>query len=160
MLHKDNFYQENDGTVSKYTCKVCYSKLMKPITAKQSDYRRTAKSLIEEAINNRLQKQINLLMGREQKILTDNEWYELCRHFDGCAMCNSEYSDTKAVIIKPVDGGKLTRHNVLPMCSKCFSIADKFTNMFASFHPDFNSKSTIQMYKRFIDKASFVVSRR
>lgn len=114
-------------------------------------------NLIRNSINDRYQRHVSELTAKDQKMLKDIEWYNICRLFNGCAICSSEYSDVKAIVVKPSDGGKLSKYNVLPMCSDCFAIGNRYSNMFASFHPETNKKSTMENYKRFVDCTKLIL---
>lgn len=51
--------------------------------------------------------------------LTEEEWLEACRHFNGCALCGNESIDARGYFIPFKLGGKYVASNVIPLCEKC-----------------------------------------
>ena len=51
--------------------------------------------------------------------LTEAQWLNACRYFNGCAFCESEIIDTRALFIPFKNGGKYCDWNVVPQCQKC-----------------------------------------
>lgn len=51
--------------------------------------------------------------------LTEQEWLQACKHFNGCAFCGSPSIDARGYFIPFKDGGTYTACNVVPLCEKC-----------------------------------------
>ena len=51
--------------------------------------------------------------------LTEEQWMEAVRHFNGCALCKNESVDTRGYFIPFKDGGRYCDWNVIPLCSDC-----------------------------------------
>ncbi len=51
--------------------------------------------------------------------LTEEQWLEACRFFNGCARCNSEDIDTRGFFIVAKLGGRYCDWNVIPLCERC-----------------------------------------
>lgn len=51
-------------------------------------------------------------------LLTDNEWYEICNHFRGCALCESSDIERRLFFLPTKIGGTYNRFNVFPACEK------------------------------------------
>jgi len=53
--------------------------------------------------------------------LTEEQWLEACRHFDGCARCHSNDIDARGFFVGAELGGRYCDWNVIPLCEKCAS---------------------------------------
>lgn len=53
------------------------------------------------------------------KPMTEDEWYEVCEYFGGCAICGDAYIETRQFFMNFQDGGKYTAWNMFPLCGKC-----------------------------------------
>ena len=51
--------------------------------------------------------------------LTEEQWLEACRHFNGCARCNSSVVDTRGFFVGSELGGKYADWNIIPLCERC-----------------------------------------
>lgn len=65
--------------------------------------------------------------------LTEEEWLEACRYFEGCAYCGSEDISTRGFLIPFKDGGEYAAWNVLPLCDKCGTRSIRQPNIFRTF---------------------------
>jgi len=65
--------------------------------------------------------------------LTEEEWQEACRYFEGCAFCGSEDISTRGFLIPFKDGGEYTAWNVLPLCDTCAARSIRQPNIFRTF---------------------------
>jgi hypothetical protein len=63
-------------------------------------------------------------------LITEDQWIEICRYFNGCAVCGSESIDARAFFIQFRFGGKYTPWNVFPICERCNKIWDAEPNPF------------------------------
>lgn len=62
--------------------------------------------------------------------LTEAQWLEACRHFDGCARCGSGDIDTRGFFIGASLGGRYCDWNIIPLCEKCASRWDLTKSVF------------------------------
>lgn len=67
---------------------------------------------------------------KDYPTLTEAQWLEACRHFDGCARCHSEIVDTRGFFISAKLGGRYCDWNVIPLCEKCAVNWDLARNAF------------------------------
>lgn len=51
--------------------------------------------------------------------LTQQQWIEACKYFDGCAFCGEHSIDTRVYFIDFSDGGRYCDWNIIPACEKC-----------------------------------------
>lgn len=51
--------------------------------------------------------------------LTEDEWYETCCHFNGCAVCGKPQIDIRSMFVGTTNGGKYAKWNVIPLCDSC-----------------------------------------
>lgn len=56
---------------------------------------------------------------KDYKTLTEEQWLQAVRHFDGCALCGAESIDTRGYFVPFELGGRYCDWNIIPMCSKC-----------------------------------------
>jgi hypothetical protein len=66
--------------------------------------------------------------------LTEAEWLEACKHFNGCALCGSESIDARGYFITFKDGGKYNACNVIPICNECATRQRLQSNPFVFMH--------------------------
>ena len=59
------------------------------------------------------------LIPKDYPTLTEEQWLEAVKYFNGCAMCGDESIDARQYFIPFEYGGKYCDWNVLPVCSKC-----------------------------------------
>lgn len=71
------------------------------------------------------------LISYTTKPLTEDEWLQTCKHFNGCAMCGSHHVETRQFFVQFQHGGKYTVCNVFPACSECARLTRKVENPFA-----------------------------
>ena len=77
------------------------------------------------------------------RILKEEDWWDICSYFNGCAVCGQESIDTKAFLVPPMLGGKMYTYNVYPICDECQSALIKnrtdnpFTDFYRTFGKDF-----------------------
>lgn len=55
---------------------------------------------------------------KDYPALTEAQWLEACRHFDGCARCHSTDIDSRGFFIGASLGGRYCDWNVIPLCEK------------------------------------------
>ena len=62
--------------------------------------------------------------------LTEAQWMEACRFFNGCAQCGSGHIDARGFFISFEDGGRYCDWNIIPLCERCASDWKKVPNPF------------------------------
>jgi hypothetical protein len=67
---------------------------------------------------------------RNYPTLTEAQWLEAVRHFNGCALCDDESVDTRGYFIPFVRGGRYCNWNIIPVCYKCALKARALPNYF------------------------------
>lgn len=70
--------------------------------------------------------------------LSEDEWLAACRHFNGCALCDSSDIAARGYFIQFVDGGRYTSWNILPMCEQCTTALKMQINPFKRLNPKLN----------------------
>lgn len=74
--------------------------------------------------------------------LTEPQWLEACRHFDGCARCHNDIIDTRGFFIGAKLGGRYCDWNVIPLCERCASRWKLDKSIFVDvLHKDHNARS-------------------
>lgn len=72
--------------------------------------------------------------------LTEAQWLEVCRFFDGCARCHNEIIDARGFFIGAKLGGRYCDWNVIPLCERCASRwkldKDIFVNVLQKDHQE------------------------
>lgn len=53
------------------------------------------------------------------KPLTEEEWLTVCSYFDGCAICGSEFIESRSFFLPVRKGGRYTAWNVILTCGTC-----------------------------------------
>lgn len=80
---------------------------------------------------------------KEYPTLTEEQWLEACRYFDGCARCNSPEIDTRGFFIGYELGGRYCDWNIIPLCEKCAKYWDLTKSVFYyTERRDYANKST------------------
>lgn len=60
-----------------------------------------------------------LLESVQFKPMTEAEWLQTCKFFNGCALCGDSHIEVRKFLINFEKGGSYSVGNVLPMCNKC-----------------------------------------
>lgn len=131
----------DDIIPSTKLCRKCYNKrngvYQKRVIKTTDDNQKTYRRLVKEA-----DERFAAWLGRLSKIkthtLTDEEWLEACRYFDGCALCDSDSIDARGYFIRFEDGGKYNACNVIPVCDKCATEIKYQSNPFRQMNPTLN----------------------
>lgn len=64
--------------------------------------------------------------------LTEAQWLEACRYFDGCARCHNDVIDTRGFFIGAKLGGRYCDWNIIPLCERCASRWDLDKSIFVN----------------------------
>ena len=83
---------------------------------------------LDEAFNAWLEKVRRV--PKSYPTLTEEQWLEACRYFDGCARCHSDDIEARGFFVGAKLGGRYCNWNVIPLCEKCASNWDLELNMF------------------------------
>ena len=130
-----------DIIVPTNLCRSCYNernrKYQKRVVHTTEERMRYYKRLCAEA-DEQFAKWLETLKSIKTHTLTEDEWLEACKHFGGCAACNSESIDARGYFIRFEDGGKYNACNVIPLCEKCATAFKKQPNPFRQMHPQIN----------------------
>lgn len=59
---------------------------------------------------------------KDYPTLTEEQWMEACRYFNGCARCDSDEIDARGFFIGRQLGGRYCDWNVIPLCTKCAAV--------------------------------------
>lgn len=73
------------------------------------------------------------------KPLTEEQWIQACRFFEGCALCNNTSIDARGYFIAFKYGGRYVAWNILPLCEKCETDLKVCLNPFRRLDRKFNS---------------------
>lgn len=95
-------------------CKPCRNETARDIAL---DYQRRLTDKSEETYAEWL-KMIQQI-PKPYKTLTEEQWLEACRYFDGCALCTRSHISTRAYFIPFSDGGSYCAWNIIPLCDIC-----------------------------------------
>ena len=69
---------------------------------------------------------------KEYPTLTEAQWLEACRFFDGCARCHNDVIDARGFFIGAKLGGRYCDWNVIPLCERCASRWDLTKSVFVN----------------------------
>ena len=70
-------------------------------------------------------------LPKDYPTLTQQQWLEACRYFDGCAYCGADSIDARAYFVKFEEGGRYCDWNIIPACEKCATKIKLLANPFA-----------------------------
>jgi hypothetical protein len=74
---------------------------------------------------------------KDYPTLTEAQWLEACRFFDGCARCSSKEIDTRGFFIGKALGGRYCDWNIIPLCTRCAKMWQLDKSMFKyAYHKD------------------------
>lgn len=68
--------------------------------------------------------------------LTEAQWLEAVKHFNGCALCKSESVDTRGYFVPFNRGGRYCDWNVIPICESCATEVRINPNYFVRRRPE------------------------
>lgn len=74
--------------------------------------------------------------------LTEAQWLEACKHFDGCARCSSNDVDSRGFFIDASLGGRYCDWNIIPLCERCANTWNLTKSVFRYTEKrDYNNRS-------------------
>lgn len=75
--------------------------------------------------------------------LTEEQWLEACKFFDGCARCHNEIVDTRGFFIGAKLGGRYCDWNIIPLCERCASRWNLNKSIFVDvLYKDYQARGT------------------
>lgn len=111
-----------------YRCPKCFHK----ITAKHG-------ANMKDRMRDRFDRWLDKVkqVPKDYPTLTEEQWLEACRHFNGCARCASDEIDTRGFFIGREQGGRYCDWNVIPLCTRCAKMWRLDKSMFVyAYHKD------------------------
>lgn len=117
-------YYRNDRCV----CRTCYDTVTRKPDAKARVTQRRSDIYAE------LLEKISRI-PRTYPTLTETQWLQAVKHFNGCALCESESVDTRGYFIPFKKGGRYCDWNIIPICEKCAIRPKKNPNYFLNRRP-------------------------
>lgn len=124
-------------------CRKCFNKRRSEYNQKNKiylttdDYQKQYRRRCKEA-DERFAAWLNQIKELNVHTLTEEEWLDACRYFNGCALCNSDQIDARGYFIRFEDGGKYNVCNVIPLCDKCATSLKYQSNPFRQMNPYIN----------------------
>lgn len=76
--------------------------------------------------------------------LTETQWLEVCRFFNGCALCDNKEVTTRGFFIPFKEGGKYCNWNVIPLCEQCATRCNVQPNPFKRIDARMNKTVNIE----------------
>lgn len=101
------YYRHN-----RLVCKHCYD----TVTRKPDDNKRLKQRRID--VYNEWVAKVKRIPADYPR-LTEAQWLAAVKHFNGCALCQSETVDTRWYFIPFKEGGRYCDWNIIPVCDKC-----------------------------------------
>lgn len=105
-------------------CKECYDTLIrKPGAEKRS----------KDKWNNNIMSIWNDWQSKISKVpqqyppLTEAQWLETCKHFNGCAFCGSDDISARGYFVPFNMNGRYCDWNIVPLCEKCAMTAQNMS---------------------------------
>lgn len=116
---------DRSGMAKSTLCRKCHSRMIVPYG--KANYRRIV-SRLENSLTAWLDKIAKV--PKNYPTLTEEQWLEACRFFNGCARCSSEDIDTRGFFISAKLGGRYCNWNVIPLCERCAKTWNRTNNVF------------------------------
>lgn len=128
----ENIYKYNNHLCSKCNSKVVMANL------KASPYYRERKNEARVKMHAKWRTQaikkyedwLEQLKQVSTHSLTEDEWMQVCRYFNGCALCGADSIDARVYFIQFKEGGKYNACNIIPACEACATDYKKQVNPF------------------------------
>lgn len=130
---------DSSGIAKSNLCRKCHSRSIIPYG--KGNYNRLIGRL-EDKLATWLDKVTKV--PKNYPTLTEEQWIEACRFFNGCARCSSDDIDARGFFISAKLGGRYCDWNVIPLCERCAKTWDRTNNVFitATFR-DWQNKSSV-----------------
>lgn len=109
-------------------CPDCYRKAIHGYYTTNKEKRHATYAVRQEDLMRRVKQ-----VPKNYHSLTESEWIEACRYFNGCAMCGSDEIDSRVLLLSPQQGGRYCSWNVVPMCHNCATHWRPVSNVFQTF---------------------------
>lgn len=131
----------NDLIPGTSLCRECYNRrnrvYQKRVVRTTDDNQKHYRRICEEA-DKRFATWTEQLKSITTHTLTEAEWMECCRYFNGCAFCDSDSIDARGYFVRFEDGGKYNACNIIPLCETCATAIKKQPNHFRRMNPYIN----------------------
>lgn len=117
----------------RYSCKACEIKRFNAPHRKNSDTRKAARQRAYERSRERVEKIYEKWLETSDlpfKVLSEKEWLQTCKYFNGCAICGNEIIEARAFFVPFKDGGKYAAWNMIPVCGTCGTESTMKSNPF------------------------------
>lgn len=108
-------------------CRKCYNESNRPYKPKYNKQRVEAREARFEAWLEKIKQ-----VPKNYPTLTEAQWLEACKFFNGCARCNSEDIDTRGFFIVAKLGGRYCDWNIIPLCERCAKTWNTTTSVFVT----------------------------
>lgn len=118
-----DLYRERD------VCKTCYDTVTRKPDANKNVRKRRSKVYDEWLAN-------IAKISKSYPTLTEEQWLEAVKHFNGCALCEEESVDTRGYFIPFKLGGRYCDWNIIPVCDKCATEIRINPNYFLNRRPE------------------------
>lgn len=100
------------GTV---TCKACAAAYNRTVAKRKTEFLTDQFDIWLDKVK---------AVPKKYPTLTEAQWLEACRHFDGCARCHNRDIDTRGFFVGAELGGRYCDWNVIPLCERCATTWD------------------------------------
>ena len=127
-------------------CRKCYDTVIR-----KPDAKARLKARREGVYNELLEKIAHI--PKSYPTLSEAQWMQAVKHFNGCALCKSESVDTRGYFIPFNKGGRYCDWNIIPMCEKCAIKPKTNPNYFLNRRPE-GLIDIIKYLEEKIDEAS------
>lgn len=131
-VEKDLMTWSKKGEPYNY-CKKCNSLKRMAADKKNPEARKKRQNAFVDRLRSKydvLRDQLLELNEKTFKPMTEDEWHAICNHFGGCALCGEEHIESRQFFINYKHGGKYSKWNMFPLCSKCTRYTKKVDNPF------------------------------
>ena len=141
----------NDYVKHNY-CRDCYNEVYGAPT--RAIQRKAAIQANKDMYNEWYGKMLNV--PADYHTLTEDEWLEVCKHFNGCAICGDMEISARAFFIPFKEGGRYCNWNIIPVCEACSIRWQTVTKMpthtpFSNYLQLTNGKQTLQNIKEYLE---------
>ena len=134
-------YCENINRYNNKLCSQCNSKAMMLYAKSRPDYREKCAEMSNkmwhkykaEAIK-QYEDWLVQLRQLSTHTLTEDEWIQACKYFDGCALCGEKSIDARTYFIQYSEGGRYNACNIVPACDRCATAFKKNKNPFITMN--------------------------
>lgn len=128
-------------------CRTCHNELEREHSAK---YLMKKAAMFDEKFENWLEKISRV--PKNYKTLSEEQWLEACRYFEGCARCGKKDIDNRGFFISFENGGRYCDWNIIPLCDTCASKWNTNANPFSLTLAKDRVGKTPGLHQNYLDK--------